>query len=68
MLSMQLQSFEVPRCNGLGEDAFTKKSIIRHLTLTLGWVKVTGNVGNHSLQHVTYTPANLKMLRPTKLG
>ena len=24
MLSVQLQSFEVPRCNGLGEDAFTK--------------------------------------------
>ena len=49
--------FEVATSNGLG-DVFMSKNIICSLTLTL---KVTQNVAQYPLHHVTHVPATFEV-------
>ena len=47
------EKFEVATSNSLGGDSFTRKYII--------WVKVTQNVAQYHLYHVTYTLAKFEV-------
>ena len=49
-----------PPPGGLGGDTFTRKYII--------WVKVTGNVAQYPLHHVTYTATKFEVARSYGLG
>ena len=56
--------FEVTKSNGLGGDAFTKKSL---LTFDLG-VKVTQNETQYPLHHVTYSATKFEVATSNLLG
>ena len=52
-------------CPMVKEKKYLQKNTLYDLDL---WVKVTQNVVQCSPNHKTFAPANLKLLRPTKLG
>ena len=56
--------FEVATSNSLGEDAFTRKSLF-DLDLQ---VKVTLNVAQCPLHHVTYAPTEFEVTTSKALG
>ena len=58
--------FEVARSNGLG-DAFTRKYIIRPLTLTLG-VMVTRYIAQYPLGYVTHVATKFEVAMSNGLG
>ena len=62
--------FEAATSNGLGEDAFYKK--IHYLTFDLNvfdlWPKVTRNVAQYPLHHVTYAATKFEVAMSNGLG
>ena len=65
-MTYALAKFEVATSNNLGEDAFTRKK--HYLTLTLVGVKVTQNVAQYPLHHVSYAPAEFAAATSNSLG
>ena len=56
--------FDIATSQGLGDDAFKEKTLF-DLDLQ---VKVTQNVAQCPLHHVTYAPTEFKITRSTALG
>ena len=59
--------FEAAMSNSLGGNAFTRKSIILPLTLTLDQGQ-TRNVTQYPLHHMTYAPAKFEAAMSNSLG
>ena len=59
--------FEVATSSGYRGDAFTRKYIFRPLTLTFA-VKVTLNVAQYPLHHVTYLGTKFNVPTSNGLG
>ena len=57
--------FEVSMSKGLGGDAFTRKFSIFYLDLG---AKVTRNVAQNPLHHVTYSATKFEVSMPNRLG